>query len=556
MLRDVEFTKSRELTMRKKLWSPNELALATCLGFTHKEEEAVIKINLNLATKVSVMEFLKEAFPRIMNHPSEDDFRRKLLKAIDTRYKEMWADFEEKGLNTLGYQDKLYAHQKEGLFNVRNRKCNFISYEQGLGKTLIAGSISKMLKVRRTLIICPASLKHNWLKEMCGPISQFNEMYISILDANQRKSIIAFQERFVIVNFESLGKHMKHILSSDIGHIIIDEAVKIKSTSTRYFKMVHHIVESYPNAKVTLLSGSPIRNRVSDLFAYLKLVNHPLGQSYAHFLREYAISTKGRGSSLKITGAKNTEVLWRQLSNFMLRKRKDECLDLPPKIYSKLYFELNEYKDEYERAVREMIEETGKKVSNSSVHQINKITSKAKLPGVIEMAEGIIDQGEKVVIFSGYTDTVESLQAHFGKKAVLVNGAVNSSDRAKRVERFMKDDTCMVFVANTISGGMGLTLTSACNMIFCDFPFSPADLVQAEDRLHRISQHRSVNIYYAICSDSIDENLYRLIANKAHDASKIIDNKSIDMEYSNLAEVLVSELKEKYGHNKEVLESK
>ena len=200
MLRDVEFTESRVLTMRKKLWSPNELALATCLGFKYKEDESTISVNLNLATKVSVMEFLKESFPRIMNHPSEDEFRKKLLKAIDTRYKEMWADFEEKGLSLLGYQDSLYMHQKEALFNVRNRKANFVSYEQGLGKTLIAGSISKMLKVRRTLIICPASLKHNWMKELCGPISQFNEMYISILDPNKRKTIQAFQERFLIVN--------------------------------------------------------------------------------------------------------------------------------------------------------------------------------------------------------------------------------------------------------------------------------------------------------------------------------------------------------------------
>src|SRR3990172_10473628 len=99
-------------------------------------------------------------------------------------------------------------------------------------------------------------------------------MYISLLDANKARTIRAFQERFLICNFESLEKHMKHILSSPVDHIIIDEAVKIKSTSTNNHKMCAKIIEANSNAKVTMLSGFPIRNRVNDLYAYLRIAGH------------------------------------------------------------------------------------------------------------------------------------------------------------------------------------------------------------------------------------------------------------------------------------------
>lgn len=547
MLKDIVFTGDREITFHKTLWADAELSLARCLSFRHEMEHSKIICDLSVTNKTSVIEFIKESFQKVWNHPSEEAFKNELLARIDEIYGQMYDLFAEHVLSRLGYEEKLYAHQKESLFLGVKKRHNFYALEQGLGKTVIAGSISKMLKFKRTLIICPASLKHNWLKELCGPVSQFNELYFSMLDSNKARTFRAFQERFVICNFDSLEKHMPHILSGPIDHIIIDEATAIKSTSTNRFKRCEQIIKANPNAKVTFLSGTPVRNRINDIFAYLKITGHPLGENYSHFLREYTISSKGRGDQLKITGAKNTDALWRQLSNFMIRKRKEECLDLPDKIYGRLHFNLDDYKEEYDKAVREVLEKSGKSNLNSSVHSINIVTSKAKLKGVIEFAESIIEQGEKVVIFTGYTEIINALEAHFGNSCVMINGSVHSLERSNRVERFMTDESCMVFLGNTIAAGTGLTLTVASNMIFCDFPFSPADLVQAEDRLHRISQKKAVNIYYAMATESIDEHLYQLIAEKAHDAAKVIDNTSGDFGSQNVSEVLISALREKYN---------
>lgn len=548
MLKDIYFTSPHEIVMHKTLWADNEIALAKCLNFKYDVNDSNIICDLLTNNYTSVIEFIKESFQRLWNHPTEHRFKEDILSKIEHSFVELRALFDDKYLIKLGYQDKLYTHQKDSLFLGFNKQHNFYALEQGLGKTMIAASLSKLLQIKRTLVICPNSLKHNWYKELTGSISEFNEMYFTILDSNKARTIKAFQERFVIINFDCMDKHMEYLLSMPFGHIIIDEAVAIKSTSTRRFKNCDKVIKSNPTARVSLLSGTPVRNRINDLYAYLKIIGHPLGMNYSHFLREYTISAKGRGNQIRITGAKNTDLLWKQLSNFMIRKKKEDCLDLPPKIYGKLYFELDDYKDEYNKAVKEALENNGKSNLNSCVHSINIVTSKAKIKGVIDFAESIIDQNEKLVIFTGYTEIINILQDHFKEKAVMINGSVNSYERSVRVERFMKDESCMIFLGNTMAAGTGLTLTAASNMIFCDFPFSPSDLVQAEDRIHRIGASKSCNIYYAVANGSIDEDIYSIICDKAYDATKVIDNKTNgDFINQNIQELLISKLRKQYS---------
>lgn len=548
MLKDIVWTDTYEITMHKVLFSDNEMSLARCLSFRIDIDTMEIVCDLTVTTKIAILEFIRETFQRVWSNPSEAIFKEQLLGDIDDRYADMYKLFEEQMLPKLGYQDKLYQHQKDSLFMAFNKQHNLFALEQGLGKSNIAGSLSKMMSFKRTLIVCPASLKWTWMKDLCGPVSGFNELYFSILDSNKSRTIKAFQERFVICNFDSLEKHMGHILSSPLHHIIIDECTAIKSTSTIRYKKCDEIIKANPQAKVSLLSGTPLRNRCVDFFAYLKIVGHPLGSNYAAFVREYAIASKGRGPYMKISGAKNTAQLWRNTSNFTIRKRKDECLDLPAKIYSKLHFNLNDYKSEYDKAVLDALEKSGNTNLNSCIHTINRVTSKAKLSGVIEFIESIVDQEEKVVVFSTYTDIILALQEHFISKCVMINGSVDSKERSNRVDKFMQDEKCMVFIGQTLAAGTGLTLTSASNMVFCDLPFSPADLVQAEDRCHRIGTTKPVNIYYASCDDSIDEHIYDLIVSKAHDASKIIDNKLSDIvSGEKLSELLISDLRKKYN---------
>jgi len=328
--------------------------------------------------------------------------------------------------------------------------------------------------------------------------------------------------------------------------ILVSNCHQIKNVNTSRFKVVRHIMDKNPDARITLLSGTPIKNRVNDMFAYLKIIGHPLGANYTQFLREYTISQKGRGGD-KITGAKNTNDLWVKMSNFMLRKRLDDCVDLPDKIYNRIYFELEDYQKEYDEAVYEALENSGKTQLSSSVHTINIVTAKSKLKGIIELAENILENGEKVTIFSSYKEPLRILEQHFKDKCVLIDGSVPSHERGVLVEKFKNDDECCVFLGNMAAAGVGINLVSSSNMILTNFPLTPSELYQTIARLHRIGQTKKVNIWYTICKDTIDENLFNLIAQKAMDANAVVDNLTVDTEYSNIQDVLFKELREKYN---------
>lgn len=546
MLKDIDISIPNKVIMQKRLWSDQELALAKCFWFDIDIEKFTITADLTMTTRTSIVEFLNVAFSRIMTHPSEEHFKQQVLSKIDNDIHAMRQEFDNTMLKNLGYEKKLYSHQVEALFEMRNKKSNLLAFDMGTGKTKTAASISKMFKLRRTLIICPSIVKWNWFNDLTDDITGFNQMYFTILDSSARKTMKAFQERFVIVNLESAIKNMEHILSLPIDHIIIDECHQIKNFSTKKFKIVKHIMDKNPYARITLLSGTPIKNRVNDMFAYLKLTGHPLGENYTKFLREYTISQKGRGGD-KITGAKNTNDLWVKMSNFMLRKRLDDCVDLPDKIYNRIYFELEDYQKEYDEAVYEALENSGKTQLSSSVHTINIVTAKSKLNGIIELAENILENGEKVTIFSSYKDSLRILEQHFKDKCVLIDGSVPSHERGVLVEKFKNDDECCVFLGNMAAAGVGINLVSSSNMILTNFPLTPSELYQTIARLHRIGQTKKVNIWYTICKGTIDENLFRLIAQKAMDASAVVDNITVDTEYSNIQDILFKELREKYN---------
>jgi SNF2 family DNA or RNA helicase len=273
----------------------------------------------------------------------------------------------------------------------------------------------------------------------------------------------------------------------------------------------------------------------------MKIVGHELGKNYKKFLDEYTIKTVGRFS--KITGGKNLQDLYVKLSNFMVRKTKAECLDLPEKIYLSYKYQLDDYRDEYDRVVNELNTQKEHAALSGSLHSLNIITARAKIKGVIELAEEIIEQGRKVVIFSGYKVPLKLLEDHFGSRSVTVDGSIDAFTRDKNIQRFWNDESCEVFLANMQAGGVGINLTCASDVIFTNFPFTPPELWQAEDRLHRIGQGNSVNVHYTVCEDSIDEYIYDIILDKAKDIHALVDQgRQVSVSDGNITELLISKL--------------
>ena len=547
MLKDVWFESPFKVAMHKKLFAPEELALARCLWLEYNEEKSIVYADLLTTTDKALNEFLKAAFRNFMHNDDAKLFRDKFFVEVRQKYDIIFSDIYSTILTRAPYHEKLFQHQRHALATMAHKKYNLLSFEMGLGKTLTSATHSMIHKLKRTVVICPALVKWNWYRDLTDKRWGFNELYFTILDASKRRTVTAFQERFVILNYEMVDRYHDYLLSQQIDHVIIDECRYIKNHNSARFKAIKKLLEKCPDARVTYLSGTPIKNRVNDAFAYFKLIGHPLGENYTQFLREYTQASQTRGGALRITGGKNLQDLWSKMSNFMIRRTKKECLDLPDKIITKLRFELSDYRDEYNKIIKEMAEQ--KDISNlhSCLHSLNIVVAKSKIPGIIEHAENILEQGEKVVIYSGYKEPLEMLKAHFGKRCVKIDGSVPSYERDKLIQKFLREDDCTVFLGNMIAGGIGINLVNASNMITTNFPLTPPELWQAEDRLHRIGQNKSVNIFYTVCEDTIDDHLDALIADKAGDINQLIDRGKEAIDYGGIPEMLYKKLMESYG---------
>jgi SNF2 family DNA or RNA helicase len=177
-----------------------------------------------------------------------------------------------------------------------------------------------------------------------------------------------------------------------------------------------------------------------------------------------------------------------------------------------------------------------------NIHSLNIITSKAKIHGIKELAETILETGKKVVIFGSYKEPLNELEAYFGKKCVKIDGSVDSWMRDQLVQRFHNDPEVTVFLGNMKAAGVGINLTNASDVIYLNFPLSPADLYQSMDRLDRIGQVSCVNVHYTFCEDSIDDDIYDLIVDKEKDIVALIDQGREVMFRENIVETLMKKI--------------
>ena len=154
--------------------------------------------------------------------------------------------------------------------------------------------------------------------------------------------------------------------------------------------------------------------------------------------------------------------------------------------------------------------------------QIRKLIANEKVSQTIEFAENIIDQGKKVIIFTNFTDTLQSIYQHFGKSAVYLDGSCSNSVRQQAVDRFQTDDKIKVFVGNLKAAGVGLTLTAAEVVIMNDLSFVPAEHSQAEDRAYRFGQKSNVLVYYPIFENTIEKTIYDVLNKKKRIISTVL----------------------------------
>ncbi|MCG9128004.1 DEAD/DEAH box helicase [Candidatus Poribacteria bacterium] len=436
----------------------------------------------------------------------------------------------------------LFPHQVEGIAFLLGRRRALLADDMGLGKT--RQSILAMVEAEPEgpyLIVCPASIKRNWAREIELVLPKATTIIVNPAPLPVRD----FNE-WVIINYELLGKNLEHLLEFDWRGVVFDEAHYLKNYQSQRSKNAAKLVKEIDeNPIVHALTGTPMTNRPRDLFPILQLVDHPLGKSFLSFAKRYCDAYKGDFGWVA-DGASNLDELTVQLHGVMLRRTKDEVLDLPPKVRTWLDVELHPYaiqhynglvkeflskfespdaiyglpeslemSDETREDLEESIDTTDLGTRMGRITQVRRAIAFIKCRHTIKFVENALEQGEKVIIFTAFLNTMERFNQHFGDRAVYVTGEVPAQKRQDYVDQFQNDENTRLFIANMHLAGVGLNLTAARQVVFNDLDWVPANHWQAEDRAYRIGQTGTVNVTYMIATGTIDSFVKTVLETKA-----------------------------------------
>jgi SWI/SNF-related matrix-associated actin-dependent regulator 1 of chromatin subfamily A len=413
------------------------------------------------------------------------------------------------------------SHQKEAIEKLVGSKRFILADDMGLGKTTSTIIAALETGAKKILIICPASLKINWQRE----ISNYSDRSVYICEGKN----FSLEHDFVITNYDIIknfydikDKENSPIYKANFDLIIIDEAHYLQNTQAQRTKLVNSFAKKAN--RLWLLTGTPMTSRPINYFNLLNLIESPVALNWMAYVIRYCEGYQFRvGGNRKIwntNGASNLEELRDRTSKQVLRRLKEDVLDLPDKIItpvylrlrSKLYEELmGDYYNWYEKNPEESSSLT---LQFSKLMKVRQVIAEEKILSTIELAENIIEQGKKVIIFTNFTNTLKRLLEHFGKKAVGLDGSTSKPERQFAVDQFQDNDKIRVFVGNIKAAGVGITLTSAEAVIMNDLSFVPSDHSQAEDRAYRYGQKSNVSVYYPIFENSIEGVIYDMLSKK------------------------------------------
>jgi SWI/SNF-related matrix-associated actin-dependent regulator 1 of chromatin subfamily A len=412
------------------------------------------------------------------------------------------------------------SHQKEAIEKLVGSKRFILADDMGLGKTTSTIIAALETGVKKILIVCPASLKINWERE----IANYSDRSVFIAEGKKYST----EADFVIVNYDILknfhdpkDKENSLLVQSNFELVILDEAHMISNAQAQRTKIINNFAKD--TKRVWLLTGTPMTSRPMNYYNLLNIIESPVAQNWMAYAIRYCQGyqfTAGKRKVWNVTGASNLEELRDRTSKQILRRLKEDVLDLPDKIITPVYLRTSskEYKDlmgeYYDWLENKKDEASSLTIQFSKIMKVRKVIANEKVKQTIEFAENIIDQGKKVIIFTNFTDTLQLIHNHFGKESVYLDGSCNKVQRQFAVDQFQENEKIKVFVGNLKAAGVGLTLTSAEVVIMNDLSFVPAEHAQAEDRAYRYGQKNNVLVYYPIFENTIEGVIYNILNTK------------------------------------------
>jgi SNF2 family DNA or RNA helicase len=429
---------------------------------------------------------------------------------------------------------KMFPYQEDAFNSIKDHEYAAIFHEQGLGKSKIAIDLILYWVQKEildtVLLVAKKMLLHNWENE----IRQHSHLNPRILTQNLKSNYYIFNSpcRVILANYEMLIKEQSRIAllldTRDIG-IILDESAKIKNPSSSLTKYFLEISQNFKRR--IIMTGTPVANRPYDIWSQVNFLDggKSLGKDFKTFKKNTDLTSElSNDEDARVDFENKISEVFHKISGFTVRETKNSnIIDLPSKKYITKIAEWEPHqRDLYDTIRKEMkalvvkngvpVEDISDGIlkrllrliqvaSNPTLIDQNYRAEPGKLATLIEIIETIIRNGEKSIIWTNFVENVIWLSKelyNFGTCAV--HGKMSMEKRNHSLDLFKDDPATQILVATPASAKEGLTLTSANNVIFFDRSFSLDDYLQAQDRIHRISQTKQCNIYTIIMPDSID----------------------------------------------------
>ncbi|MEJ2248344.1 MAG: DEAD/DEAH box helicase [Candidatus Lokiarchaeota archaeon] len=465
------------------------------------------------------------------------------------------------------FQGTLRSYQKEAL-SWMGTMCDFgfglcLADDMGLGKTIEVISLLLYFKEKypenfsSTLIICPTSLLYNWKKELKKFAPSLKVIIHHGPDRIDKpldlKSYLE-PHKVILTSYGTIRNDINLLKTVHYGGIIVDESQNIKNYETQQTQAIYQLRGGYR----ICLSGTPIENRLMELWTLFEFLNPGLLGKQKHFRNNFEIPIEQFQDEVRIKD------LQKIIAPFMLRRIKTDksvIKDLPEKNEMKIFIELTEiqrklYKEIVEKTYKELENSKGsqniqilslltklKQICNHPYQYLHKkipnnfnfkengfISQSNKLERLLEMIDEVIERGEKVLIFSQFTQMGDIIYKILDKKynfqILYFHGSVSTKNRNDIIEKFQSKNSNLypILILSLRAGGTGLNLTEATTVFHYDRWWNPAVETQATDRAYRIGQTKEVMVYKFITKGTIEEKIDDLLEEKSDLVESVISS--------------------------------
>ena len=472
-------------------------------------------------------------------------------------------------IEKYNFKTEPYQHQIDTLKLSANENLYALFLEMGLGKSKILldniAILFKEKKISGAVIVAPKGVLDNWGRnEIDKHLPDDVEREVLVWQPNHTQRWTKDFKRMVeedstgklnifLINVEALAtdkgcKHVEHFMVTHDTMLVIDESTTIKNPKAKRTK---NLIKLAPLADYRrILTGFPITKAPLDLYSQCYFLSPELlgYSSFYAFQARYAITQRKRLGSHSfdhVIGYQRLDELQDQLQNFSIRYRKEDCLDLPEKVYTKRYVDLS---DEQLKAYVQMKQRAIMEIEGTTFSSVNALTQLMRLQQVVagslrdddgqvihlknNRLQAVLDILEetdgKVVIFAVFQTDIERLQEEIARKYGIESvatyyGQTPQNERQDIISRFQDPESDLkYFISNPHTGGRGITLTEAKVLIFYSNSYDLELRIQAEDRIHRIGQNHSCTYIDLVSKNTVDEKILDSLLKKVDISNQIL----------------------------------